>query len=200
MHTFGLYAFVGAVPRSSSHARSVRGTVIGDDFLRGVSGGEKKRVTIAEAMMGQLSVVLLDDYTSVGWWRHARLVTRRRGSTRSRPLRSSSRWCAGAAFTRSLTAPQRIFARTFGIAVIAAQSQPSQEMFELFDKALLLSEGQCAYFGSPSDALPYFERALLPRRCAPQRRRPWIPLSGPPQRARLPCVLVPGEAGGCPGP
>lgn len=44
---------------------SVRNTVVGDEFLRGVSGGERKRVTIAEALMGQASLLLLDDYTKV---------------------------------------------------------------------------------------------------------------------------------------
>ena len=40
---------------------SVRHTVVGDQLLRGVSGGERKRVTIAEALMGRPQLLLLDD-------------------------------------------------------------------------------------------------------------------------------------------
>lgn len=43
---------------------SVRTSVVGDNLLRGVSGGEKKRVTIAESMAGgRAGLLLLDDYT-----------------------------------------------------------------------------------------------------------------------------------------
>ncbi len=42
---------------------SVRHTVVGDQLLRGVSGGERKRVTIAEALMGRPQLLLLDDIT-----------------------------------------------------------------------------------------------------------------------------------------
>ena len=34
-------------------------TIVGDNLIRGVSGGEKKRVTLAEMMMGNARVLLL---------------------------------------------------------------------------------------------------------------------------------------------
>lgn len=34
-------------------------TIVGDNLIRGVSGGEKKRVTLAEMMMGNPRVLLL---------------------------------------------------------------------------------------------------------------------------------------------
>ena len=41
----------------------VRESVVGDNILRGVSGGEKKRVTIAEIFVSRARCLLLDDYT-----------------------------------------------------------------------------------------------------------------------------------------
>jgi ATPase subunit of ABC transporter with duplicated ATPase domains len=36
-------------------------TIVGNDMIRGVSGGEKKRVTLAEMMMGNHRVLLLGE-------------------------------------------------------------------------------------------------------------------------------------------
>ena len=69
----------------------------------------------------------------------------------------------------------RIISRVFGTTVIAAQNQvcatysckahgshcivqASQEMFDIFDKVLVLQEGQCIYFGPTKDALPHFAK------------------------------------------
>ena len=43
----------------------VRNTVVGDAMLRGVSGGEKKRVTIAEGLLANSGLMVLDDYSKV---------------------------------------------------------------------------------------------------------------------------------------
>lgn len=40
-------------------------TIIGDNLIRGVSGGEKKRVTLAEMMMGNHRVLLLGVFVFV---------------------------------------------------------------------------------------------------------------------------------------
>ena len=39
--------------------RNAANTIVGNEMLRGVSGGEKKRVTLAEMMMGNQRVLLL---------------------------------------------------------------------------------------------------------------------------------------------
>lgn len=44
---------------------SVRDSVVGDALLRGVSGGEKKRVTIAEMLASRSPLLFLDEYTKV---------------------------------------------------------------------------------------------------------------------------------------
>jgi len=49
MHVLGIY--------------HVRNSLVGDDILRGVSGGEKKRVTIAEMLLAHGSGLFLDNFT-----------------------------------------------------------------------------------------------------------------------------------------
>ena len=39
-------------------------TVVGDEMVRGISGGQKKRVTIAEMIIGNRPVILLDEITT----------------------------------------------------------------------------------------------------------------------------------------
>ena len=39
-------------------------TVVGDEMLKGISGGQKKRVTIAEMIIGNRPVILLDEITT----------------------------------------------------------------------------------------------------------------------------------------
>ena len=38
-------------------------TVVGNRLLRGVSGGQRKRVTIGEILMSQARTLLLDEYS-----------------------------------------------------------------------------------------------------------------------------------------
>eukprot|EP00042_Codosiga_hollandica_P052355 m.662678 g.662678 ORF g.662678 m.662678 type:complete len:1576 (+) comp58477_c0_seq2:48-4775(+) len=107
----------------------VRKTVVGDALTRGVSGGERRRVTIAEALTSRPNFLLLDDYTKG----------------------------LDALVSLQMMKLIRTVARVMGITVVAAQYQPSQEIFEHFDKVCVLAEGKCLYFGPTSDALPYFE-------------------------------------------
>jgi ABC-type multidrug transport system ATPase subunit len=46
---------------------------------------------------------------------------------------------------------------TRGITVIATIHQPSSETYSLFDKLMLLANGNTMYFGERADALAYFE-------------------------------------------
>ena len=41
----------------------VRDSIVGDALLRGVSGGEKRRVSIAEKMATRAQLLVLDDYS-----------------------------------------------------------------------------------------------------------------------------------------
>ncbi|XP_020248344.1 ABC transporter G family member 11 [Asparagus officinalis] len=108
-------------------------TVIGNWHLRGISGGEKRRVSIALEILMRPRLLFLDEPTSGLDSASAFFVTQ--------TLRSLSR---------------------DGRTVIASIHQPSSEVFELFDRLYLLSGGKTVYFGQASDAYDFFAQAGFP--------------------------------------
>ncbi|KAJ0104500.1 hypothetical protein Patl1_19224 [Pistacia atlantica] len=98
-------------------------TVIGNWHLRGISGGEKRRVSIALEILMRPRLLFLDEPTSGLDSASAFFVTQ--------TLRGLSR---------------------DGRTVIASIHQPSSEVFELFDQLYLLSGGKTVYFGQASEA------------------------------------------------
>ncbi|KAE9350728.1 ABC transporter G family member 36 [Phytophthora rubi] len=104
-------------------------TIIGGHLLRGVSGGERKRVTTGEMLVGFKLALFLDSITT--------------------GLDSA------AAF--DIVSSLRGRARSFGQTVVAALLQPAPEVFELFDDVLLLMGGRVAYHGPVSEVRGYFE-------------------------------------------
>lgn len=104
------------------------GTKVGNEFIRGVSGGEKKRVSIAEATVTKASVQAWD------------------GSTR------------GLDASTALEYVQSIRAMTnmANISTAVALYQAGETLYDLFDKVLLIEEGKCLYFGKTEDANKYF--------------------------------------------
>ncbi|KAJ1702101.1 hypothetical protein LUZ63_001880 [Rhynchospora breviuscula] len=108
-------------------------TVIGNWHLRGISGGEKRRVSIALEILMRPRLLFLDEPTS--------------------GLDSASAFF--------VTQTLRSLARD-GRTVIASIHQPSSEVFELFDQLYLLSGGKTAYFGQASEACDFFEQAGFP--------------------------------------
>ncbi|KAJ1960331.1 ATP-binding cassette transporter snq2, partial [Dipsacomyces acuminosporus] len=103
-------------------------TIVGSAFLRGVSGGERKRVSIAEQMACGASVSVWD------------------GSTRG--LDSSS----ALDYVRSL----RISADLLQTSSVVTIYQASQNIYDLFDKVLVIDEGRQLYFGPADKAVEYF--------------------------------------------
>ena len=103
-------------------------TIIGDDLVRGVSGGEKKRVTIAETLVTNARVFCMDEI-STG---------------------------LDAAVTFNIIAALRAWARTTHGTAIVALLQPTPEVFNQFDELLLLREGAPVYHGPTKNAPGYF--------------------------------------------
>ena len=104
-------------------------TKVGDEYVRGVSGGEKKRVSIAEAMITRASTQCWDNST--------------RGLDASTALEYVQS-------LRSLTNMARI-------STSVALYQAGESLYDLFDKVILIDEGKCLYYGSSGKAVAYFE-------------------------------------------
>ncbi|KAJ1953224.1 ATP-binding cassette transporter snq2, partial [Linderina pennispora] len=104
-------------------------TIVGNTFLRGVSGGERKRVSIAEQIASGASVNVWD------------------GSTRG--LDSSS----ALDYVRSL----RIGSDLLHKSTVVTIYQASENIYNLFDKVMVIDEGRQLYFGPADKAVQYFE-------------------------------------------
>ncbi|XP_010320061.1 ABC transporter G family member 22 isoform X3 [Solanum lycopersicum] len=102
-------------------------TIIGGAFVRGVSGGERKRVCIGNEILLNPSLLFLDEPTS------------------------------GLDSTTALRIMQmlRNIARA-GKTVVTTIHQPSSRLFSRFDKLILLGQGSSLYFGKASEAMLYF--------------------------------------------
>ena len=104
-------------------------TVIGDAFIRGISGGERKRVSIAEMMVTNASVRCWDNST--------------RGLDASTALD----------YAKSL----RILTDIYGITTFVSLYQASENIYRQFDKVMVIDGGHEVYFGPTSEARRYFE-------------------------------------------
>ncbi|PGH12263.1 hypothetical protein AJ80_06777 [Polytolypa hystricis UAMH7299] len=109
-----------------SHTRN---TKVGDDYVRGVSGGERKRVSIAEIALAGAPICCWDNST--------------RGLDAATALE----------FIQSL----RIASDVVGMTQAVAIYQASQAIYDIFDKAIVLYEGRQIYFGPAKAAKQYFE-------------------------------------------
>jgi ATP-binding cassette, subfamily G (WHITE), member 2, SNQ2 len=104
------------------------GTKVGNEFIRGVSGGERKRVSIAEAMITRASVQ--------GW------------DNSSKGLDAST----AVEYVKSIRAMTNMADTSTAVSLY----QAGETLYELVDKVLLIDEGKCLYYGRAEDAKKYF--------------------------------------------
>lgn len=104
--------------------------MVGDDMRRGISGGQKKRLTTGEMLVGPAKVLLMDEIST--------------------GLDSST--------TFQICQFMRQMVHIMDVTMIISLLQPAPETFELFDDIILLSEGQIVYQGPREKVLEYFEQ------------------------------------------
>ncbi|KAI0943006.1 hypothetical protein AcW1_002753 [Taiwanofungus camphoratus] len=108
--------------------RHVKGTLVGDASVRGVSGGEKKRVSISEMLAARALLNSWDNST--------------RGLDASTALE----------FVQAL----RLATDICRLSTIVSIYQAGESLYELFDKVCVIYEGRMAYFGPADRARQYF--------------------------------------------
>ncbi|KAJ3246671.1 hypothetical protein HDU78_006421 [Chytriomyces hyalinus] len=109
--------------------QNVQHSLLGDEFTRGISGGERKRVNIGLELAAAPLVLFLDEPTS--------------------GIDSTS--ALGIMQLLSLLCKR-------GLLVISIIHQPSKEIFDAFDDVLMIGKGGKLCFSGPtSEVKPYFE-------------------------------------------
>ena len=103
-------------------------TLVGNEYVRGISGGERKRVSIAETLATKSSVTCWDNST--------------RGLDASTALD----------YARSLRIMTDVSDRT----TITTLYQAGEEIYQLMDKVLVIEEGRMIFQGPASAARQYF--------------------------------------------
>ncbi|KAK4906041.1 Multidrug resistance protein, partial [Elasticomyces elasticus] len=103
-------------------------TQVGNEFVRGVSGGERKRVTIAEACLSSSPFQAWDN------------------STRGLDSANAIEFC------KTLRTECEISNTTAAVAIY----QAPQPAYDIFDKAIVLYEGRQIFFGDARQAKQYF--------------------------------------------
>ncbi|KAK4158843.1 ABC-2 type transporter-domain-containing protein [Cladorrhinum sp. PSN259] len=104
-------------------------TRVGNEYIRGVSGGERKRVTISEAALSLAPLQCWDN------------------STRGLDSANAIEFC------KTLKMQTELFNNTACVSIY----QAPQSAYDLFDKALVLYEGRQIFFGRANEARQYFE-------------------------------------------
>ena len=109
-------------------------TFIGSHMMKGVSGGERKRTSIGIEMISNPEILFLDEPTS--------------------GLDSQTSY-------QIISLLKRI-AKEKNILVVCTIHQPSSNIFNMFDKLLIVEKGNMIYNDTPTNIVPYFESVKKP--------------------------------------
>ena len=114
---------------SADHMQHTKNTMVGGPFVRGISGGERKRVSIAEMMVTNASVCAWDNPT--------------------RGLDAST----AVDYVRSI----RVLSDIHKTSTFITAYQVSDSIYKEFDKVMVIDQGHQVYFGPAKEARKYFE-------------------------------------------
>ncbi|EPS65455.1 hypothetical protein M569_09322, partial [Genlisea aurea] len=114
-------------------------TIVGDQMIRGISGGQRKRLTTGEMIVGPARALFMDEIST--------------------GLDSSTTY----QIVNSIKQTIHILQATAVISLL----QPAPETYDLFDDIILLSEGQIVYQGPRENVLEYFEHMGF--KCPPRK-------------------------------
>ncbi|CAI9091307.1 OLC1v1026298C5 [Oldenlandia corymbosa var. corymbosa] len=103
--------------------------MVGNEMMRGISGGQKKRLTTGEMLVGPAKVFFMDEIST--------------------GLDSST--------TFQIIKFMRQMVHIMDVTMIISLLQPAPETYDLFDDIILLSEGQIVYQGPREQVLEFFE-------------------------------------------
>jgi ABC-type multidrug transport system ATPase subunit len=102
--------------------------LIGTPLRKGISGGQKKRVSVASQLVTSPKILFLDEPTSG----------------------------LDSAASREVMSYISTLAKELNLLVILSIHQPSTSTFEMMNSVMLLSAGKTCFFGSRREILPYF--------------------------------------------
>ncbi|KAK6119085.1 hypothetical protein DH2020_047171 [Rehmannia glutinosa] len=103
-------------------------TLFGDAMRRGISGGQKKRLTTGEMIVGPTKALFMDEI--------------------SNGLDSST--------TYQIICCLQQLAHVTDATILVSLLQPAPETFDLFDDIILMGDGKIVYHGPRSDVLEFF--------------------------------------------
>ncbi|KAG0520026.1 hypothetical protein BDA96_08G037400 [Sorghum bicolor] len=103
--------------------------MVGDAMRRGISGGEKRRLTTGEMIVGPSKALFMDEIST--------------------GLDSST--------TFQIVSCLQQLAHISESTILVALLQPAPETYELFDDVILMAEGKIVYHGSKSRIMSFFE-------------------------------------------
>jgi len=113
--------------------RECADTPVGNAMMRGVSGGQKKRVTLGEMMIGQARALFLDE-----------ISTGLDSSATFDIVSALQRWC-----------------RVMNGSAVVALLQPAPEVLAMFDNLILMRHGQIVFSGTQAQLHAHLARLRI---------------------------------------